>query len=104
MSFFVKDTATTEFYTYLHTLALHDALPISAGVAPRLGHSVDVLMRGYAGVFDDERDRSNALIDKALRASAGPSTRTLKAPLPVGGLMSPPRTPLRAAAVHQKER
>src|SRR3546814_18959480 len=28
--FFVKDTATTEIYTYLHTLALHDALPISA--------------------------------------------------------------------------
>src|SRR3546814_14122035 len=23
------DTATTEIYTYLHTLALHDALPIS---------------------------------------------------------------------------
>src|SRR3546814_21173830 len=26
--FFFKDTATTEIYTYLHTLALHDALPI----------------------------------------------------------------------------
>src|SRR3546814_13625253 len=25
---FVKDTATTEIYTYLHTLSLHDALPI----------------------------------------------------------------------------
>src|SRR3546814_8322887 len=26
--FFVNDTATTEIYTYLHTLSLHDALPI----------------------------------------------------------------------------
>src|SRR3546814_18351124 len=27
---FFHDTATTEIYTYLHTLSLHDALPISA--------------------------------------------------------------------------
>src|SRR3546814_7945247 len=26
--FFFKDTATTEIYTYLHTLSLHDSLPI----------------------------------------------------------------------------
>src|SRR3546814_14602548 len=26
--FLFKDTATTEIYTYLHTLSLHDALPI----------------------------------------------------------------------------
>src|SRR3546814_14034078 len=26
--FFVNDTATTEIYTYCHTLSLHDALPI----------------------------------------------------------------------------
>src|SRR3546814_14198045 len=32
-SFFFNDTATTEIYTYLHTLSLHDALPISAGRA-----------------------------------------------------------------------
>src|SRR3546814_11867566 len=25
---FINDTATTEIYTYLHTLSLHDALPI----------------------------------------------------------------------------
>src|SRR3546814_19031552 len=30
--FFFNDTATTEIYTYGHTLALHDALPISAEV------------------------------------------------------------------------
>src|SRR3546814_18330145 len=27
--FFCNDTATTEIYTYLHALSLHDALPIS---------------------------------------------------------------------------
>src|SRR3546814_18975363 len=31
--FFFNDTATTEIYTYGHTLSLHDALPIS-----RTGH------------------------------------------------------------------
>src|SRR3546814_5132152 len=29
--FFFNDTATTEIYTYGHTLSLHDALPISSG-------------------------------------------------------------------------
>src|SRR3546814_17735386 len=28
MLFFFNDTATTEIYTYCHTLSLHDALPI----------------------------------------------------------------------------
>src|SRR3546814_14254430 len=28
--FFFNDTATTEIYTYCHTLSLHDALPISS--------------------------------------------------------------------------
>src|SRR3546814_20559594 len=28
MFFFFNDTSTTEIYTYLHTLSLHDALPI----------------------------------------------------------------------------
>src|SRR3546814_16945954 len=27
--FFFNETATTEIYTYLHTLSLHDALPVS---------------------------------------------------------------------------
>src|SRR3546814_4205693 len=35
--FFLNETATTEIYTYFHTLSLHDALPISqpAPVPPR---------------------------------------------------------------------
>src|SRR3546814_15076880 len=31
MIFLFNDTATTEIYTYGHTLSLHDALPISTG-------------------------------------------------------------------------
>src|SRR3546814_9316392 len=31
---FFKDTATTEIYTYLHTLSLHDALPIYCASFP----------------------------------------------------------------------
>src|SRR3546814_11150225 len=43
MIFFFNDTATPEIYTYLHTLALHDALPISParkgrGFGPPLIH------------------------------------------------------------------
>src|SRR3546814_4912912 len=32
--FFFNDTATTEIYTYGHTLSLHDALPVATAVAP----------------------------------------------------------------------
>src|SRR3546814_19922946 len=35
--FFFNDTATTEIYTYLHTLSLHDALPICDRVAAAVG-------------------------------------------------------------------
>src|SRR3546814_3218657 len=34
--FFFNDTATTEIYTYLHTLSLHDALPIFLDVDAKL--------------------------------------------------------------------
>src|SRR3546814_14700165 len=33
---FFKDTATTETYTYVHTLSLHDALPICNAEADQL--------------------------------------------------------------------
>src|SRR3546814_10674935 len=45
LSFFFNDTATTEIYTYGHTLSLHDALPISdVGLDPG-GEEVDHLHR-----------------------------------------------------------
>ena len=61
--------AAATVYDLRHTAA---TMMLRAGVPPaevarRLGHSVDVLMRVYAGVFDDERERSNKLIDRALR-------------------------------------
>src|SRR3546814_2050178 len=55
--FLFKDTATTELYTYLHTLSLHDARPIFPHERrdPRLFHVVrrDAQNRGdllHAGV------------------------------------------------------
>jgi integrase len=61
--------ATVTVYDLRHaaaTMMLRARVPPEE-VARRLGHSVDVLMRVYAGVFADERERSNELIDKALR-------------------------------------
>ena len=47
---------------------------LRAGVSPaetarRLGHSVDVLLRIYAGVATDERAEANLLLDRAFAAS-----------------------------------
>jgi integrase len=58
--------AGTTVYDLRHTAA---TVMLRAGVPPaeaarRLGHSVDVLMRVYAGVFANERERSNDLIDR----------------------------------------
>jgi integrase len=58
-------------YDLRHTAA---TVMLRAGVPPaeaarRLGHSVDVLMRVYAGVFDNERERSNELIDRFVNPS-----------------------------------
>ena len=53
-------------YDLRHSAA---TLMLRAGVMPaevarRLGHSVDVLMRTYAGVLDDEVERSNLIIEQ----------------------------------------
>jgi integrase len=60
--------AETTVYDLRHSAA---TMMLRAGVVPaevarRLGHSVEVLMRVYAGVFADERERANALIDAEL--------------------------------------
>src|SRR3546814_10273362 len=44
--FFFNDTATTEIYTYLHTLSLHDALPISSSPPATLRDGSDTARRG----------------------------------------------------------
>src|SRR3546814_12649197 len=45
--FFFKDTATTEIYTYSHTLSLHDALPISAAAGVFTGADAE-----HAGLIE----------------------------------------------------
>ncbi|MCP4960331.1 MAG: tyrosine-type recombinase/integrase [Actinomycetia bacterium] len=57
--------ARTRPYDLRHTAA---TMMLRAGVSPaeaalRLGHSVDMLMKIYAGVFEDERRRANQLIE-----------------------------------------
>src|SRR3546814_9610261 len=46
---FFNDTATTEIYTYGHTLSLHDALPSSSAAASRLDLDVAALNRLMGG-------------------------------------------------------
>jgi integrase len=56
-------------YDLRHTAAtvmIRAGVPL-AEVARRLGHSVDVLLRVYAGLFADDEERSNYAIDNELR-------------------------------------
>src|SRR5213594_5219488 len=48
--FFFNDTATTEIYTSVHTLSLHDALPIST--APTSGTYTVIVGSYLSGYFD----------------------------------------------------
>jgi integrase len=62
--------ATATVYDLRHGAA---TMMLRAGVMPaevarRLGHSVDVLNRVYAGVINGETEESNALIDRVLAA------------------------------------
>src|SRR3546814_13970463 len=53
MIFFINDTATTEIYTYCHTLALHYALPIlhhGQGIQEIFYHRDDVY---YVSIHGD---------------------------------------------------
>src|SRR3546814_16709025 len=50
--FFFNDPATNEIYTYVHTLSLHDALPISLAAQQRV---IFGAQRGVAGGADDVR-------------------------------------------------
>jgi integrase len=52
---------------------LHATLLLNHGIGPgeiaaRLGHSVDVLLRVYAGVITGDRERANAVIEAAFAA------------------------------------
>ena len=60
--------AGTEPYDLRHTAAtsFRAGVPLPE-VARRLGHSVEVLLRVYAGVFEDDRKRSNEAIEREFR-------------------------------------
>lgn len=55
------------------TMMLRAGVP-PAEVARRLGHSIDILLRVYAGVLVEERDRSNDLIDTEFERQMGHTT------------------------------
>src|SRR3546814_14810609 len=101
--FFFNDTATTEIYTYLHTLSRHDALPISlvnsgtiAGETGAAFTSVTQtsldnsgILSGGSGVavqlgaFDDGVTlRTGSAITGAVDAGAGIDTLTLDGDVP----------------------
>src|SRR3546814_2309527 len=62
VSFFVDDTATTEIYTYLHTLSLHDALPISAHRAEAaIQRRADQLPEDAAGTTGRSEEHTSEL-------------------------------------------
>ena len=46
MLFRSNDTATTEIYTRPYTLSLHDALPISGGMIPKVENCIDAVNSG----------------------------------------------------------
>src|SRR3546814_16593719 len=62
--FFFNDTATTESYTYLHTLPLHDALPISSEVT-RLFDPFPQLLRNVR--FNGGAPLDDAAVQAAIR-------------------------------------
>src|SRR3546814_16537945 len=66
LSFFLKDTATTDIYTYGHTRSLHDALPISAVLLSRQAR-----VRGAAAVR--EHAATNARPQTSARPCSGRS-------------------------------
>src|SRR3546814_7834263 len=53
-TFFFNDTATTEIYTYGHTLSLHDALPIYQALFTRKPHHrlLQLLERAHLDLAD----------------------------------------------------
>src|SRR3546814_12999374 len=55
--FFLNDTATTEIYTDLHTLSLHDALPICAFVRRGSGAELSAANRTRAALARALRQR-----------------------------------------------
>src|SRR3546814_1734409 len=74
----VNDPATTEIYTYGHTLSLHDALPISeiwvsrsGNPRRKLAHTWE-LARAAGGLVGINTGHPNALVEEAIARDAIP--------------------------------
>src|SRR3546814_2098686 len=67
-SCFFNEPATTEIYTYVHTLSLHDALPISA-IVPSLWVQTGIAACAFSCAFRPE-DLSKAVAGAAARTAA----------------------------------
>src|SRR3546814_14002302 len=71
LCFFFNDTGTTEIYTYLHTLSLHDALPICKQFRFEAAHTL------HRKIDAEPSRRSHGHSYRAevtIRGSADPST------------------------------
>src|SRR3546814_13135595 len=68
--FFFNDTATDEIYTYLHTRALHDALPYYSEFHRR---ALAVIMRRIEGLASDYADRRLSRMPEGSRWSPVPA-------------------------------
>src|SRR3546814_2362327 len=76
--FFFNYTATTEIYTYCHTLSLHDALPISrpGGAPDALGEEGAEIAFGPRRDGEARRHRMAAAVDQEARLARRDDRRT----------------------------
>src|SRR3546814_14620665 len=97
--FFFQDTATTEIYTYCHTLSLHDALPILRPSSARGARATPALIA--AGVMSPLTPEGAAPISGVGAGSAVPGLATGAAPLWSRNRLSraPPRSKIGRAHV-----
>src|SRR3546814_2924242 len=88
--FFFDDTATTEIYTYCHTLSLHDALPIyhePAGQRHLLGEASALGPDRVLGdLADDHLLRLQDLLDAQVGGRLGAALEVLRVVLDVSAV------------------
>src|SRR3546814_19092116 len=65
--FFFNDTATTEIYTYLHTLSLHDALPILIAGNFSDASGLSTSLRDLAEKLKRQEHFSNIIVEVSIR-------------------------------------
>src|SRR3546814_12242973 len=76
VGFFFHDTATTEIYTYRHTLSLHDALPIwrwFRGTAPSTEHYCSTNQSSGSGRLNSKSGDETLCLSPFMKAPAWPN-------------------------------